>query len=68
MNGGYTIYVLYMIIIEEMLEMLRIQLTDNQKAAWVDEHLCNVLKKQTDVKPIRAQKDFYQYLHKKNLP
>ena len=53
---------------EDMLEMLRIQLADNQKAAWVDEHLCNVLKKQTDVKPIRAQKDFYQYLHKKNLP
>lgn len=53
---------------EEMLEMLRIQLTDNQKATWVDEHLCNVLKKQTDVKPVRAQKDFYQYLHKKNLP
>ena len=50
---------------EEMLEMLRIQLTDNQKAAWVDEHLCNVLKKKMDVKPVRAQKDFYWYLKQK---
>ena len=50
---------------EEMLEMLRIQLADNQKAAWVDEHLCNVLKKKMDVKPVRAQKDFYWYLKQK---
>ena len=52
---------------KEMMEMLRIQLADNQKAGWVDEHLCNVRKKQEGVKPVRAQKDFYQYLQKKNL-
>lgn len=47
---------------KEMLDMLRIQLADNQKAGWVDEHLCNVLKKREDVKPVRAQEDFYLYL------
>ena len=53
---------------KEMMDMLRIQLADNQKACWVDEHLCNVLKKREDVRPIRAQKDFYLYLKEKNLP
>ena len=53
---------------KEMMNMLRIQLADNQKACWVDEHLCNVLKKREDVRPIRAQKDFYLYLKEKNLP
>ena len=50
----------------EMLDMLRIQLSDNQKAGWVDEELHNVLKRNEEADPVRAQWDFYEYLKKKN--
>ena len=46
--------------------MLRIQLADNQKAAWVDENLRNVLKRNEEAEPVRAQWDFYQYLKDRN--
>ena len=50
----------------EMLDMLCIQLIDNQKAGWVDEELHNVLKRNEEAEPVRAQWDFYEYLKKKN--
>ena len=52
----------------EMLDMLHIQLNDNQKSAWVNEHLRNVLKRDEEADSVRAQLDFYRYLKKKNLP
>lgn len=51
---------------QQVLDMLRIQLADNQKAAWVDEDLRNVLKRDEKAEPIRAQWDFYKYLKTKN--
>ena len=51
---------------QEMKDMLDIQLSDNQKAGWVDEHLSNVMKWNPEVKPVRAQWDFYKYLKMKN--
>ena len=51
---------------QQMLDMLRIQLADNQKAAWVDEDLRNVLKRNEEAEPVRAQWDFYQYLKDRN--
>ena len=51
---------------QQMLDLLRIQLADNQKAAWVDEDLRNVLKRNEEAEPVRAQWDFYQYLKKRN--
>lgn len=52
----------------EMLDMLDIQLRDNQKAVWVDEHLHNIYKYDEATTPFRAQYAFYQYLKEKNLP
>ena len=49
----------------EMLAMLHIQLSDNQKAGWVDEGLHNVLKRNEEAEPVRAQLDFYEYLKNK---
>jgi polyphosphate kinase len=49
---------------QQMLDMLRIQLADNRKAAWVDEDLRNVLKRNEEEEPVRAQWDFYKYLKK----
>ena len=51
---------------QEMKDMLDIQLSDNQKAGWVDEHLSNVMKWNPEKKPVRAQLDFYKYLKMKN--
>ena len=51
---------------QQMLDMLRIQLADNQKSAWVDENLRNVLKRNEEAEPVRAQWDFYQYLKDRN--
>lgn len=48
-----------------LIEMLHIQLTDNQKACWVDDKLQNVFKKRTSGTPaVRAQYDFYEWLKK----
>jgi polyphosphate kinase len=51
---------------QELIEMLRIQLADNQKAGWVDGQLRNVLKRNPEEKPVRAQWAFYEYLKGKN--
>ena len=51
---------------QEMIDMLHIQLRDNQKAGWVDENLKNVLKKNPNEEPVRAQYAFYEYLKEKN--
>jgi polyphosphate kinase len=51
---------------QELIQMLRIQLADNQKAGWVDGQLRNVLKRDPEAKPVRAQWDFYEYLKEKN--
>lgn len=50
----------------EMIDMLKIQLLDNQKACFVDANLRNVFKKNPDEAPIRSQYAFYNYLKKKN--
>lgn len=51
---------------DSLIEMLRIQLTDNQKACWVDDRLRNVFKKKTPGTPsVRAQYYFYEWLSKK---
>ena len=51
---------------QEIVDMLTIQLSDNQKACFVDEKLKNVLKRNPGVAPIRAQYTFYEYLERKN--
>ena len=51
---------------QEMIDMLHIQLADNQKAGWVDEHLRNVMKRDELAPPVRAQYAFYEYLKEKN--
>ena len=51
---------------EEIIDMLRIQLSDNRKACWVDGNLNNVFKHGEP--PVRAQYAFYDYLKEKNKP
>jgi polyphosphate kinase len=51
---------------QQLIEMLRIQLADNQKAGWVDDQLRNVLKRNPQEPPVRAQWAFYEYLKEKN--
>ena len=51
---------------QEIIDMLKIQLADNQKAVWVDEHLNNIFKRQPGQPPVRAQYVFYDYLKVKN--
>ena len=51
---------------QQLIDMLHIQLSDNQKAGWVDEHLNNVFKRDTSAEPVRAQYAFYEYLKEKN--
>jgi Polyphosphate kinase len=51
-----------------LIEMLNIQLSDNQKACWVDGRLQNVFKKRSPGTPgVRAQYAFYDWLSKKNI-
>ena len=48
-----------------LIEMLRIQLADNQKACWIDAKLQNVFKKKAPGVPcVRAQYNFYEWLSK----
>lgn len=51
---------------QEMIDMLNIQLTDNQKACFVDARLNNVFKHKTKGEKVRSQYTFYNYLKKKN--
>lgn len=50
----------------ELKYMLDVQLCDNQKACFVDEHLCNVFKCNPEDDPVRAQYAFYNYLKRRN--
>ena len=50
----------------EMMDMLHIQLADNRKAVWVDEHLRNVYKQADKESEVRSQHAFYAYLKEKN--
>lgn len=50
----------------ELIYMLKVQLSDNQKACFVDGNLRNVFKHDASKKPIRAQQAFYNYLKRKN--
>ena len=50
----------------ELVHMLKVQLSDNQKACFVDADLNNVFKSGADKKPVRAQYAFYNYLKRKN--
>jgi len=52
---------------EEILDMLYIQLADNRKAVWVDAELRNVSKRDNEAKPVQAQREFYNYLKRKNI-
>jgi len=52
---------------KEMLDMLRIQLSDNSKARIVDKTLNCELKK-NDMPAVRAQVDIYNYLKKRHNP
>lgn len=51
---------------EEIVDMLHIQLSDNQKACFVDDKLNNIFKFKTNAAPVRAQYTFYNYLKEKN--
>lgn len=51
---------------QELIDMLDIQLHDNRKAGWVDGQLNNILKRNPEEAPVRAQYTFYEYLRKKN--
>lgn len=51
---------------KEMTDMLDIQLSDNQKACFVDDKLRNVFKHKTKGESVRAQYTFYNYLKNKN--
>lgn len=47
----------------QIIDILKIQLADNQSAAWIDENLQNVFK-HNDQPPVRAQQAIYEYLKK----
>ncbi|HHT29287.1 MAG: polyphosphate kinase 1 [Petrimonas mucosa] len=49
----------------QIIDILKIQLSDNRSAVWVDEHLNNLFKRETaspDEPPVRAQQAIYDYL------
>lgn len=50
---------------QKIIDILQIQLQDNQKACFIDEHLNNIFKKNDRENPVRAQGDIYNYLLKK---
>ena len=50
----------------ELVRMLEIQLADNVKGCFVDDHLDNVRKMPGGGQPIRAQYAFYEYLKGRN--
>ncbi len=51
---------------DELATMLSIQLADNVKGCFVDEHLDNVRKPQDGGRRVRAQYAFYDYLKSRN--
>ena len=53
------------VIRQQLIDMLRLQLSANWKACWVDSDLHNVFKRDTGEKKVRAQYDFYYLLREK---
>lgn len=50
---------------QQIIDILKIQLADNQSAVWIDENLQNVFKREVvpvDAPPVRAQHAIYEYL------
>ena len=47
---------------EQLSFMLHTQLTDNQKACWIDKEQNNIFKRNFYAVPVRAQYVFYEYL------
>ncbi|HBK32446.1 MAG TPA: RNA degradosome polyphosphate kinase, partial [Porphyromonadaceae bacterium] len=48
---------------QQIIDILKIQLADNQSAVWVNEKQENVFK-HNDKPPVRAQQSIYEYLKK----
>jgi polyphosphate kinase len=51
---------------QTVIDILKIQLSDNVKACLIDEHLNNSFKSGNQSTPVHAQKDIYEYLAGKN--
>ncbi|MDR2057703.1 MAG: polyphosphate kinase 1 [Dysgonamonadaceae bacterium] len=47
---------------QTILDILKIQLNDNVKACFIDEHLNNLFKKEHSFDPVHAQRDIYKRL------
>ncbi len=48
---------------KQIIDILKIQLSDNKSAVWIDENLNNIFKFNDNV-PVRAQSAIYEYLKK----
>lgn len=47
---------------QKIIDILQIQLKDNVKACWIDEHLNNIFKRKEGEEPVRSQMEIYGYL------
>ena len=47
---------------QKIIDILRIQLRDNIKACWIDEHLNNIFKRNGQEEEVRSQLAIYNYL------
>ena len=47
---------------QKIIDILQIQLKDNVKACWIDEHLNNIFKRKEGEEPVRSQMEIYRYL------
>ncbi len=47
---------------QKIIDILRIQLRDNIKACWIDEHLNNIFKRNGQEEEVRSQLAIYDYL------
>jgi polyphosphate kinase len=54
-------------IAEELKDLLNIQLKDNVKARWLDNHLSNHYVSGNEEHKVRSQIEIYNYLHQKTL-
>ena len=48
---------------QKIIDILQIQLKDNVKACWIDEHLNNIFKRKEGEEPVRSQMEIYRYLN-----
>ena len=51
---------------QEIIDILHIQLNDNVKACYIDEHLHNTFKQDDNLMKTRAQLAIYAYLKEKH--